>query len=74
MTIDTTQDLSLIADEASVSHSIQIKSTLDSYTSVTKYTQLDITITQVGCDCSSLAWDNPSHLTPTIAVASSSTQ
>jgi len=38
ITIDTTVDLSLIADEASVTHSLQIKSTLDSYTARTAYT------------------------------------
>ena len=68
ITIDTTVDLTLIGNEASVSHSIQVKSTLDSYTSRTGYTQLDITITEVGCDCSYLQWVNPSHLTPTVAV------
>ena len=72
ITIDTTVDLTLIADQASLSHPIQVKSTLDSYTSVTKHNQLDITITQVGCDCSYLAWDNPSHLTPTVAVGTPS--
>ena len=38
ITIDTTVDLTLIGDQASVSHSIQVKSTLDSYTSRTGYT------------------------------------
>lgn len=68
ITIDTTVDLTLIGNESSVNLSIQVKSTLDSYTSRTAYTQLDITITEVGCDCSYLQWVNPSHLTPTVAV------
>lgn len=74
ITIDTTVDLTLIGAEASVSHPIQVKSTLDSYTGVTRHNQLDITITSVGCDCSYLAWDNPSHLTPTVAVGTPSIQ
>ena len=68
VTIDTTVDLDLIADEASVAHTIQVKATLDGYNAVVAYTQLDITITEAGCDCSYLAWDNPSHVTATVAV------
>jgi len=68
ITFDTTVDLDLIADEASVAHTIQVKAVLDSYSSVTKYSQVDITITEAGCDCSQLAWVDPSHLTPVVAV------
>ena len=74
ITIDTTVDLTLIDNEASVTHNIQVKSTLSEYTSRTNYSQLTITITEIGCDCSALAWDNPSHLTPTVAVGTPSTQ
>ena len=74
ITIDTTVDLTLIDNEASVTHNIQVKSHLDDYTSRTVYTQLTVTITEIGCDCSALAWDNPSHLTPTVAVGTPSTQ
>ena len=74
ITIDTTRDLTLIGDEASVSHPIQVKAKLDSYTTRVTYTQLPITITQAGCDCSSLAWDNPSSLAVTVAVGTPSTQ
>ena len=55
-------------------HSIQVKSTLDSYTARTTYNQLDITITEVGCDCQYLLWVNPSHSTPTIAVGTPLTE
>ena len=74
ITIDTTKDLTLIAAEASVSHPIQVKAILDSYPARTTYTQLPITITQAGCDCSYLAWDNPSSVTATVAVGIPSTQ
>ena len=63
ITIDTTVDLTLIDEEASVTHSIQVKAQLDSYTARTTYTQLDVAITEVGCDCSYLKWVNPSHTT-----------
>ena len=37
ITIDTTVDLTLIDNEASVTHNIQVKSTLSEYTSRTNY-------------------------------------
>ena len=62
LTIDTTADLSLIANEASVTIALYVKATLDDYTSQTResYTQIDIVISQAGCDCTALAWDDPS--------------
>ena len=46
LTIDTTVDLSLIANEASVTIPVYIKSTLDSYTAYTResYTLINIVI------------------------------
>jgi len=46
LTVDTTVDLSLIANEASKTISIYVKATLDDYTSYTResYTQVDIVI------------------------------
>ena len=71
MTIDTNQDLTLIAAEASVTHNMFIKATLDDYTTYTRevYTAVNIVITQAGCDCSALAWDVP---TTGVDVTSSS--
>ena len=51
-----------------------MKSKLVSYTSRTAYSALAITVTSVGCDCSHVRWDNPSHLTPTVAVGTPSLQ
>jgi hypothetical protein len=62
MTINTNNDLSLIANEASVTHNMFIKATLDDYTSDTRvvYTAVNIVIGQVTCDCASLRWAVPS--------------
>lgn len=68
VSIDTTKDLTLIDNESSVTHSIYIKSTLNSYTSRVGYTQLDVVVNSVGCQCSHLQWDNPTHVTQTVAV------
>jgi hypothetical protein len=63
LTIDTTQDLSLIAEESSVDHVMYIKSTLTDYTSFTreKYTAITIRINSGSCDCSALAWVDPTN-------------
>lgn len=74
ITVDTTRDLTLIASQASVSHPIQVRARLDSYTTRKTFTTLAITITQAGCDCSYLAWDNPSSVTASVAVGTPSTQ
>lgn len=63
ITVDTTKDLTLIDGETSVTHTIYVKSTLDSYTARVAYTQLDVVVNSVGCQCSHLKWDNPSHVT-----------
>jgi hypothetical protein len=73
ITFDPAQDQTLIAGEASVTHTVYVKSTLDAYTSQVTYTSITLTITETGCDCSYLAWDTPAHLTPTIAVADTQT-
>ena len=53
--------MSLIDNEASKTISVYIKATLDDYTSYTResYTQVDIVISQTGCNCAALAWDDP---------------
>ena len=67
--VDTTKDLTLIDNEASVTHTLQLKSTLDSYTSQIKRTALTVSISAASCDCSALAWTNPSaDSSATIAV------
>jgi hypothetical protein len=61
LTIDTTADTTLIANEASVTIPLYIKATLDDYTSDNResYTLVNIVINEVACDCSALAWDDP---------------
>ena len=61
LTIDTTADLTLIVNESEVTHPLYIKATLDDYTSYTResYTLINIRITAAGCDCTALAWDDP---------------
>ena len=62
LTIDTTADLSLIANEATKTISLWIKATLDDYTAYNResYTQVDIVIAELSCVCTELAWDDPS--------------
>ena len=77
LTIDTTKDLTLISDEASVTHNLYLKATLDDYSSFSRivYTQVDIVINAATCDCSALAWDNPSSgvdITATAILAGTS--
>ena len=61
LTIDTTADQSLIANEASVTIPLYIKATLDDYTSYTResYTLFNVVVTSASCDCSALAWTDP---------------
>ena len=58
VTINTNADLTLIANENSVTHNMFIKASLDDYTADNRevYTQVDIVINQVACDCSHLKW------------------
>lgn len=42
ITVDTTVDLTLIGNEASVTKSLYIKTTLDDYPNVVKYNQIDV--------------------------------
>ena len=72
--VDTTKDLTLIDDQASVSKTLQLKSTLDSYNTRTKYTALTVSISAAACDCSALKWSNPSaHNSAVVAVGASET-
>jgi hypothetical protein len=73
VSIDTTVDLNLIDDEASVDHTVYIKTTFNSFGAVTNYTPITITIDEVVCDCSHMLWVNPSAVTSTIAVAATDT-
>ena len=72
--VDTTKDLTLIDDQASVSKTLQLKSTLDSYNQRTKYTALTVSISAAACDCSALKWTNPAaHNSAVVAVGASET-
>ena len=64
LTIDTTADSSLIANESSVTIALYIKATLDDYTSDNResYTQINIVINAAACDCSALAWGDPADV------------
>jgi hypothetical protein len=75
LTADTSVDLTLIANEASVVHTIYIKHVLVEYPTITQYTALVVTINQAICDCSVLAWTIPvSPTSVTVAVAASSSE
>lgn len=63
LTIDTAQEDDLIAAESSVTVPVYIKATLDNYTSRVSYTLLNVVINELICDCSLLAWDDPSDVT-----------
>ena len=83
LTIDTSQDLNLISNsEVSKTIPIYIKAKFDSEYNAKQtvsYTQIDIVIEQsLSCDCSYLAWDDPSSgvtvAEPILAGTSTSTQ
>lgn len=61
LTIDTTKDTNLIADESSVTIPLYIKATLDDYTNegIVSYTLLNVVINEVTCNCAAMAWSNP---------------
>ena len=58
--MDTTKDLSLIGTEPNVAISIWVKSQLDTYSSVVKYTEVVFDIQAVTCNCAALVLANPS--------------
>ena len=62
LTIDTTVDQSLIANESTVTITAYIKATLTDYTAYTRevYQQFNIIVTEIACSCTALAWDDPS--------------
>ena len=62
LTVDTTVDSSLIANENTVTIPIYIKSTLTDYTGYNResYTLVNFVIGEITCDCTALTWDNPS--------------
>lgn len=72
LTIDTTADLSLIAAEAQVSHVIYVKTTLSDYSSQTQYSAFTVVIDEATCDCTHLAWTNPSATAVSVMVAATS--
>ena len=62
LTIDTTKDTNLIADESTVTIPLYIKATLDDYTNeaIVSYTLLNVVINEVTCNCAAMAHSNPS--------------
>lgn len=70
--VDTTRDLTLIGDQSSVTITLKIKSTLDSYTSQTKYTDLVVALSETTCDCSHLLWTNPTPSSNTVIAVGAS--
>jgi hypothetical protein len=72
--VDTNSDLALIDNEAQITHIIYVKASFAEYgNTVTTYTQYDIIIDEVVCDCQYLAWDSPSAQAGTLAVGSTDT-
>ena len=58
LTLNTSLDLTLISNEASITHTLYIKSTLDDW-SVSEYDAITVTIGEAECDCSYLVWSSP---------------
>jgi len=56
LTIDTTEDLSLIADESTVDVELKIRTNLGAYTDRKHYTLITVTINAATCDCQYLLW------------------
>jgi hypothetical protein len=73
LTIDTTKDLTLIDDEATVAKTLYIKTVIVDYNSQTQYSSFTVNIGEATCDCSALLWTNPSATTVTLAVGSTDT-
>ena len=73
LTIDTTADLTLISDEASVAKTLYIFTQLVDYTSQTQYSSFTVNIGETTCDCTALLWTSPSVTSVSLAVGSTDT-
>ena len=73
LTIDTTKDLTLIDDEATVAKTLYVKTVITTYNSQTQYSTFTINIGEATCDCTALLWTNPSPTAVTLAVGSTDT-
>ena len=58
LTLDTTLDLDIIANEATVTKNLWIKTTLDLW-SQSEYEQITIIINSGACECQYLLWNDP---------------
>jgi len=72
LTIDTTADLTLIANEASVTKTIYIKTVVSSYNTQKQYSVFTVTINAATCDCTALQWTSPSSTAVAVLVAATS--
>ena len=73
---NTTVDLSLIANEASYTVTVQIKTYLQDYPTIKHYTPVAVTINAAACDCTYLLWTDtpyPSALSQTVMVGTPGT-
>ena len=60
LTIDTTQDLTLIGTTPSQLINVWIRARMNTYSDREIYTKIEVTITEASCSCASLALANPS--------------
>ena len=72
--VDTTVDNTLITTQTESDFTVYVKAYLVDYADVKTYTQKDIKVVAATCDCTALAWDDPSLSTPTIEVNIGSTE
>ena len=73
LTIDTSADLNLIADESTVALTLYIKTIIVDYNTQLQYTAFTVNIDATTCDCTALLWTNPSATTQTVAVSATET-
>ena len=72
--VDTTLDTTLITTQAEQDYTVYVKAYLVDYTNIVTYTSKIVRVVAATCDCTALTWDNPSAITPTIAVNIGSTE
>lgn len=72
--VDTTLDTTLITTQSSQDYTVYVKAYLVDYTDIVTYTAKIVQVVAATCDCTALAWDNPSAITPTIQVNIGSTE
>ena len=73
LTVDTLADLTIIDNEASKDIILYVRTTLTDWPTNTRYDPITITVQQTTCQCSHLAWVNPSATAATVSVGTPGT-